>query len=78
MIRTQVYLPEDLYQELRLLARREEQPAAKVIRDLLKNGLKKRVKSKKRNAGDLLLEIAKIGARGPKDLSVNHDKYLYG
>ncbi|OGM31427.1 hypothetical protein A2630_01375 [Candidatus Woesebacteria bacterium RIFCSPHIGHO2_01_FULL_44_10] len=78
MIRTQVYLPEDLYQELRLLARREEQPAAKVIRDLLKTGLKKRVKSKKRNAGDLLLEIAKIGARGPKDLSVNHDKYLYG
>ena len=72
MIRTQVYLPEDLYQELRLLARREEQPAAKVIRDLLKNGLKKRVKSKKRNAGDLLLEIAKIGARGPKDLSSNH------
>ncbi|MBI5620660.1 hypothetical protein HY949_02705 [Candidatus Gottesmanbacteria bacterium] len=78
MIRTQVYLPEELYGHIQLLARQDRKVSAQVIRELLTTGLKKVVEEKKTNAGDALLRLAKIGAQGPKDLSINHDKYLYG
>ncbi|MBI2103616.1 hypothetical protein HYT59_01280 [Candidatus Woesebacteria bacterium] len=78
MIRTQVYLTDDLYQEVRFAAKRENKKPAQVIREALKKGLKKKVG---RNAGGTFLEIAamakKYNWRGPKDLSINHDKYLY-
>lgn len=74
MIRTQVYLPEDLYTRIHLEARREKKKAAAVVRELLQKGL---VQKKKQSLGDALLELSKIGAKGPRDLSINHDKYLY-
>jgi len=77
MIRTQVYLPEELYGHIQLLAKRDKKVSAQVIRELLTTGLKKVAQEKKTNAGDALLRLAKIGARGPKDLSIHHDKYLY-
>ncbi|OGD91179.1 hypothetical protein A3D07_04575 [Candidatus Curtissbacteria bacterium RIFCSPHIGHO2_02_FULL_42_15] len=79
MIRTQVYLPKDLYRNIDLIAKREKKPKAQVIRDTLEEGLKKKRTSK--NAGHVLLEIAAMAKKykwkGPKDLSTNHDKYLY-
>lgn len=75
MIRTQVYLPDELYQNIRLLAKREEKSAAELIRELLKRGLKN--ETKYISTGRAFLEIAKIKAKGPKDLSENIDKYLY-
>lgn len=79
MIRTQVYLPKSLYQNVRLLAKKENRPAASLVRELLEDGLKKR--SKKLNAGTALLRLAALGKKlkikGPSDLSINHDKYLY-
>ena len=77
MIRTQIYLPKSLYQEVQLMARSEKKAKAAVIRELLEQSIA--VKKKHRTAGEALLELAKLGARlnlkGPKDLSVNHDKY---
>lgn len=78
MLRTQVYLPEELSQELKLLAKKEEKPTAELIRELLSKALKQRKRKRKRNAGDTLMEIAKINARGPDDLSTNLFDYLYG
>ena len=79
MIRTQVYLPKDLYNQIDQVARREKIAKAQVIRDTLEEGIKK--KKAYKNAGQALLELAKLGEklnfRGPKDLSTNHDKYLY-
>lgn len=79
MIRTQVYLPKSLYQNVRLLAKRENRPAASLVRELLEDGLDK--KNKKLNAGTALLRLAELGKKlkikGPRDLSINHDKYLY-
>lgn len=76
MIRTQVYLPEILYKNVRLAARKQNKPAAQIIRELLEGGVKQ--KTKKTNAGDALLRLAKLAVRkGPRDLSVNIDKYLY-
>ena len=79
MIRTQVYLPKDLYRNIDLIAKREKKAKAQVIRDTLEEGINK--KKAYKNAGQALLELAKLGEklnfRGPKDLSTNHDKYLY-
>lgn len=77
MIRTQVYLPKELYQTIDYVARTEKKPKAQVIREVLDEGVKK----KRGNAGSALLEMArlakKLNLKGPKDLSTNHDKYLY-
>lgn len=79
MIRTQIYLPKDLYYEIEFRAKRENKPKAAVIRDALENGLNQN--RPKKNAGTALLEIAAMAKKykwkGPKDLSINHDKYLY-
>jgi len=77
MLRIQVYLPEELDRELKLLAKKESKAVAKLIRELLHDGLVKR-KRRKKNAGDTLLEIAKLVGKGPKDLSSNLFDYLYG
>lgn len=74
MLRTQVYLPEELDQELKLLAKKEGKPKAEVIREFLGKGLKRR----KRNAGTTLKEIAALAVEGPGDLSTNLFDYLYG
>lgn len=78
MIRTQIYLPKELYQEIGWLAKKEKKAKAQVIREALEKDVKKRQGS----VGKALLELAELGKklnlRGPKDLSINHDKYLYG
>lgn len=78
MIRTQIYLPEDLYREIDIAATKEKKPKAHIIRDALKKGL---AKKRQETIGEAFLRLSKLGkelnARGPKDLSVNHDKYLY-
>ena len=79
MVRTQVYLSENLQKNIKLVARKEKKSAAQVIREALEKGLAK--KAPKRSVGEALLELAAIGKRynikGPTDLSTNHDKYLY-
>lgn len=79
MIRTQIYLPKDLFSHIDLVAKRERKAKAQVIREVLEAGFAQ--KKPKKNAGAALLELAKLGERlnvkSPKDLSTNHDKYLY-
>ncbi len=75
MLRTQIYLPEELNYELRLLVTKSQKTMAEVVRELLIEALHIR---KKKNAGETLLEIAEINARGPADLSTNLSSYLYG
>lgn len=78
MIRTQVYLTENQYHSINLLAGREKKPAAQLIRELLERGLEQKNQI---TAKDALLEFVKIGKKtgmtGPTDLSTNIDKYLY-
>lgn len=80
MIRTQLYLPKALYQEIDLVAKREKKPKAEIIRDALEEGLQK--KKAKTNAGDALLRLAALGKKlnvknDDPHLSTNIDKYLY-
>ena len=82
-VNTHLYFPEDLYREVSLIARRESVPVAKVIRDLVAEGVSKkknaRFKKGEKSPGYLALEgLSKLGIKGgPKDLARNHDKYLY-
>lgn len=76
MLRTQIYLPEDLTRDLKFMAQKEDKPTAQIIRDLLKEGLRKRKGGK--SAGETLLELANLGVKGPGDLSTNLFDYLYG
>lgn len=73
MIRTQVYLPKSLYLHIDLVAKREKKAKAEIIREALEEGLGE--KTNKKSLGEALLELAKIKAKGPTDLSTNHDKY---
>lgn len=81
MIRTQIYLPKELYQEVDLEAIREKKPKAQIIREVLEDGLSRR--RSKATVGEALAKIIAVGhkyvsKKTPRDLSVNHDKYLYG
>lgn len=89
MQRTQVYFPKEYLDYLKKEAEEKDTSLADIIRKKVEKAEPKIKKTKKKkankthkNAGDLLLEMAReakeIGASGPKDLATNPDKYLYG
>ena len=69
MIRKQLYIPPEMDRELEIAARKEGKREAQLIREFLAAGLK--METPIENAGTFLLDLAAIGARGPKDLSTN-------
>lgn len=77
MIRTQIYIDKELHRELLLLAKEQKEPMAKIAREMLRDGVKKRTidRSGKKALRALLTMRA---TSGPKDLSRNIDHYLYG
>ncbi len=76
MIRTQIYIPEELHQETMFLAKKQGKSMAELLRNFITIGIieEKKKKSKQRS----LSSLARLGIKGgPKDLSKNIDKYLY-
>lgn len=82
MVRTQIYLPLTLKRQLMREARLADISFSELIRESLEKQLKQAQKKQPINGATLLLEMAaqakKKNLRGPRDLSINHDKYLYG
>jgi len=76
MIRTQLYLPEEITLELKLLAQQLNTSVAETIREVIAKGLPQ-IKKKKAKNLDAIVGMVKSD-RAPKDLSENLDKYLYG
>lgn len=75
MVRTQIYLPQSMYQQLVAWARQQDLPMAEIIRMLVAKGLKERPQK----TGHNLADLAKLNLTGgPKDLSAKMDDYLYG
>ena len=74
MIRTQIYLPDDLYKDLKFLAA----ISGKKFSDLVREGARI-VVSKRKNKGkkDPWKSFIGMIKGGPKDLSSNLDYYLY-
>jgi len=76
MIRTQIYIPEEIHQETKFLAQKQGKSMAELLRSFITIGVieEKKKKSKQRS----LSSLAKLGIKGgPKNLSKNIDKYLY-
>lgn len=77
MIRTQIYLPKALYRSIDIVAKQQKKPKAQVIRESLERSLE----TKAETIGEALEKLIEAGKKfhlhGPKDLSTNHDKYLY-
>ena len=78
MIRTQIYLDEDIHKDLYVLAKQERESMAKVARDILKEGIQKRKGLDKSGKGVLKRLLAIQATGGPTDLSASLDHYLYG
>jgi hypothetical protein len=78
MIRTQIYLTEEQVRDIKLRAKREKKREAEVIGELLSNSLKTIPRARRESTGESLLRLAAIGGKGPADLSVRIDDYLYG
>ena len=76
MIQKQISLPEELDQKIRERAKRSQASEERVIQELIEQGLNQ-PKPQWKNAGEALSSLSELGIRGPKDLAINHDKYLY-
>ena len=75
MIQKQISLSEELDEKIRERVKRLNQPEEQVITQLIEEGLN--TPKQWKNAGDALSSLSELGIRGPKDLAINHDKYLY-
>jgi len=82
MIRTQVYLPKEIYDELRQRAKKYRLTLAVQIREALEVYIRqaKRLTEEEPilRADDPIFEMIGMYDSGVGDLSVNHDHYLYG
>ena len=74
--RTQMYFPEELLRELKRKASEEKTTIANIVRGAV-SALLKQEKAKNWMDDSLWNMIGASGSKD-KDLSVNHDKYLYG
>ncbi|MBI4078901.1 MAG: hypothetical protein HY429_01245 [Candidatus Levybacteria bacterium] len=73
MLRTQIYIPETLHERAKSVARSKKQSLANLYRGFIANGLKAST------PGGDLTALAKLNIKGgPKNLSGDMDKYLYG
>lgn len=83
MLRTYIYLPDDLKQQIKLTANLLGKSKAEVIRQALEKGLFT-TNAKKSQSAKVLLKIAKEAEKlpsepnAPRDLSSNHDYYTWG
>ena len=73
MIRTQIYIPETLHERAKGVARNKKKSVANLYREFIADGLKKTTKT-----GDLTSLVKLRLKGGPKNLSRDIDKYLYG
>lgn len=81
MLRTYLYIPEHLEKKINVTAKAQKTSKAEVMRQALEKGIT--VVQQQGTASVVALQkLAEIGERyqpkGPKDLSSNLDKYLWG
>lgn len=77
--RTQLLLDEDRYSWLKQMAMEDNSSIAEIVRRSIDEVRSKRQKlefNRKQKARQNLLKLAGSIKGGPKDVSINHDKYL--
>lgn len=78
MIRTQVYIPEDIYRDLKFLAKTSKENISQLIREGADEVIKKRTKKPTKGKTTWGKGFIGAGKGGPKNLSKNIDRYTYG
>lgn len=81
MLKTYLYIPDNLAKKIDFAVRELKKSKAEVLRSAIEEGIE--VMERKNTGGaEVLLKIAEIAernnVRGPRDASINHDYYLYG
>lgn len=80
MLKTYLYIPDYLDKKIKQVVDIQKDSKAEVMRQALQKGLE--ILAPKEGGAEALLKIAEIGrkykVKGPKDLSINHDYYLWG
>jgi len=75
MRRTQIYLPEEIHEQLGILAKKAHLSMGEVIRRLIKEGITTQKNFFGKND---LLSLAELKIKGgPKNISKKFDSYLY-
>ncbi|MBI5082181.1 MAG: hypothetical protein HZB17_12905 [Chloroflexi bacterium] len=82
MVRTQVYLPRGIYNDLQARAKKQGITMAVQIREALENYARRGKHDEKEieplDLGNLFEIIGRHGSSGIHDGAENHDKYIYG
>lgn len=78
MIRTQIYIPEELHRQLLNYANKNSQSMAGIVREFIQEGIEKNTPDYKSGKETLKAMLKSNFRGGPKDLSKNLDHYLYG
>jgi hypothetical protein len=80
MLKTYLYLPDQLNQRIYLLAKTQNKSKAEVIRLALENGINA-VSQQNSASASILLKLANLGKQnnlqGPKDSSIRMDELLW-
>ncbi len=81
MLKTYLYIPDELEAKINLTAKTQNKSKAEIMRQALHEGLSS-LEKQQAGGGEVLLQIAELAkkhnVKGPRDLSVNHDYYLWG
>ena len=79
MIRTQIYLPEEMHSKLNRLAAVRNEPMANVVRTFVEEGLQREQQTLQSNA-HILIEITNLAEeqhwQGTGDLAEHHNQYF--
>ena len=82
MLKTYLYVPEELAKKITQTAKAQNKSKAEVIRQALEKGLKEGFKNQGNAGLEVLFKLAELGKkyklRGPKDSSARMDEYLWG
>ena len=80
MLRTYLYIPEELDRQIKSAAKSQNRSKADILRQALENGIGA-IKQQGTASAEVLLKIAELGkknnVKGPKDSSTRMDEYLW-
>lgn len=76
LVRTQIYIPQELYQQLKKRSTKLNKSLAQQIREALKSYLF--LEEKELQLDDSIWQIVGKASSGTGDLARDHDRYLYG
>jgi len=81
MLKTYLYIPDELNEKISRAANAQKKSKAEVIRKALEKGIKEEGEQTISGA-EVLLKLGELAkkykVKGPRDASVNHDYYLWG